>query len=266
MQQRAASGASLGTVTQTPVAPSASAAPAVAPTQSAPASYGAAAAASSSSFSLALPADGSTPEGLPREYEFRFSAAPPAMYVASRGDDANAGPCAAPRHEGRASARCELKPKEMTDEYRAMVKARADRDNAKTRSMGIIGDDSKAHEQSQGKMELNKNKRQKEENDAKRARVENRAVATKVKEKGKVLSSSNLKEAILELFATKRCWERAELSRALGRPDAKKLKECLDKMCDQVKEKGPNYNDYRLNSTYFHASGSSSGGGAGGTV
>ena len=59
------------------------------------------------------------PEGLPREYEMRFNAPPPATYIFSSG--ASGAP---PAHKGRAEARGEIRPKELDATYRNLLKER----------------------------------------------------------------------------------------------------------------------------------------------
>jgi hypothetical protein len=121
LQSCAGTGSSLGDVTR----------------EAAPESTSAAASSSSRGAPPAAPykltlSEAGLPEGLPREYDFRFSAPPPATYVFSRGGAPSDGPCHAPRHEGRVTARGELRPREISGAYKRLLKERGDAADVRT--------------------------------------------------------------------------------------------------------------------------------------
>ena len=110
LEARASTGAPLGSIQETP----------------APDKPGAAAA---SSYKLTLPEAG-LPEGLPREYEFRFQTTPPASHIFTAPKEG------APEHTGRVVAKGELFSG-MTAEYRNILNQRAEAAMKKDRATGM---------------------------------------------------------------------------------------------------------------------------------
>ena len=224
LQARAGSGQSLGNVTEEPL-PSGAAAPPGAPS-------------SSSSFKLTLSEEG-RPETMPREYEFRFSAPPPATYVVSRSDGPKDNMVSGAKHEGRVGARCELRPHEMSSEYRQLLKERGDRADVPRRAMGIVVDDKALKRERLNHMVVRAQERAGREKKA-AARERN----SQLKRSRPQLSTRELKDALKACFARQSHWSRRDLVSELGNADA--LGSCLEALCVKITKKGNHYGDYAL--------------------
>ena len=180
-------------------------------------------------------------DGLPREYEMRFLAPPPATYVISRPEDSDQ---AVPKHEGRVEAKGEIRPKELGKEYRGLLKERGDAVSAlkERRSMGTISDDRDIrrpaldHRRVEQDERADRSKRQqrREQSSNKRARL--------------ALSGRELKEKVMELFGRQSYWSRRDLVNEVGNGQA--LGKCLGDLCIKVTKKGTHYGDFQLKPEY----------------
>mmetsp|Transcript_23256 Transcript_23256/g.59294 ORF Transcript_23256/g.59294 Transcript_23256/m.59294 type:complete len:277 (-) Transcript_23256:551-1381(-) len=206
-------------------------------------------AASSGTPSFTLTLEGSKiPEGMPREYELNFSATPPATYVFSHGleDGAAAasqvGAAAAVKdlqHEGRVVAKGEIRPSAINDDYKSLVRERFLRADEKSAQMAIIADDSQVDRQA-----LDHNKVKRDERLAKQKRGEKRELASNKRARSAPLSKQELREKVLQLFATQEYWGKPQLQAAIGSSEG--LGACLTELCVKILKRGPNYGDYEL--------------------
>lgn len=192
---------------------------------------------STTKFTLTL-SDEARPESMPRDYEFRFSAPPPAMYLTSRGPSATSL-VDKPRHEGRVAVRGEVKSKEMSGAYRDLVKERGVKANQPVRTMGIVDD-----ERALKRERLNHKQVRADEQAGKERKAQQRAAAHTQKRSRPELSRRELKDAIKKLFAQKSYWSRQDLVSELGH--ASMMTDVLDEIATKVTKKGAHYNDWTL--------------------
>ena len=189
------------------------------------------------SFTLTLP-DSMDPK-LPREYELRFGAPPPATYILSRGADGGQA-TALPAHEGRVEARGDLKPKGMDEKYRQLIKDRREVFEAPKRQLEALPDDKDIK-----RTALNTMKMREAEKGARDAKIERRMNNAHKRTKPQ-LSHGQMKEKLKELFATQTHWRRTDLAGLLGHNNQGVLGACLDELCDKVTQKGAHYGDHKL--------------------
>lgn len=186
-------------------------------------------------YTLTLPEEG-LPSGMPQEFEVRFNSPPPATYVFSEKDGSLGAPD--PLHHGRVIARGEIKPKELTKEYRERIRERKETSEVRA-AVGVIEDDHGLHHTKLDHQEAVKavgvkkevKQQRRELNAKKRARPE--------------LSKGELKDQIKRLFATQRYWSRRDLKDELGNEN--KLASCLEEVCDKVtSRRSVHFGDYEL--------------------
>ena len=211
-------------------------------------SSGAPAAGSTTSYTLTLPETGLA-DGMPREYEFRFQAPPPATYIFSRKADGTPK-----NHEGRVSARGEIRPKELSAEYRRLLKDRGDaaQASAKGRQVAIVKPDEEEDlkRKASGGVALNRQEERKDEKDGRTKKQEQRAQNAK-KRALPQLSKAELKEELKTLFVRKSHWSRRDLAGELGVAGAPvkgdTLSAVLDELCDKITRRNDaKYGDYEL--------------------
>ena len=183
----------------------------------------------------------SVADSLPREYEMRFSASPPASYVISRSKDANQ---AVPKHEGRVEAKGEIRPRELGKEYRGLLKERGDAVSAlkERRSMGTITDDRDIRRPGLD------HRRVEQEERADRYKRQQRREQSSKKRVRLALSGGELKDKVMDLFGRQNYWSRPDLIHEVGNGQA--LGKCLDDLCMKVTKKGPHYGDFQLKPEY----------------
>lgn len=202
------------------------------------------AAGGATSFTLTLPESGLA-DGMPREYEFRFQEPPPATYVFSRKADGTPE-----QHEGRVSARGEIRPKELTAAYRRLLKERGDaaQASAKGRQVAIVRPDEEDELKQQARGgALSRQEERKDEKEG-RAKKQEKRVQNANKRARPTLSKEELKEALNDLFAKKPHWSRADMAIALGVPiKGDVLSAVLEERCDKITTRNdPKYGDYEL--------------------
>lgn len=167
------------------------------------------------------------------------------MYVMSRGAAAKDSVLAAPRLEGRVHHRGELRPREVSGEYRSLIKEREDRANAPRRTMGIVDDEQSLLK----KQKLSHRQMRADEAAAKAKKAAQRQKNSQSKAAQPELSSRELKEALKGCFARQPFWSRHDLVRELGNENA--LGKGLEELCVRVTAKGTqHYGDYRLKDEY----------------
>jgi hypothetical protein len=224
LQHEASEGrsADLGTVT-----PSAAAGSGPSSSSSVPASSS----AQGTAYTLKLK-EANLPEGLPREYEMKFNAPPPATYIFSSG--ASGAP---PAHKGRAEARGEIRPKELDATYRNLLRERGERAGIR-KQLETIEDDKDIKRTKLGhrdklreeKLDRAKKLERREQNASKRSKPQ--------------LSARELKDALKELYTKQAYWTRRELVAELG--NERILGAALEELCDKVTKRGNHYGDYEL--------------------
>jgi len=202
---------------------------------------------SSAASSATLPHTLTLPEtgldvGMPREYEFRFSAPPPATYIfSSMADGSPVG------HEGRAMFRGEIRPKELTAEYRALLKNRAEKAqaSAKGRQINIVRpEDERALKHD----DIDRRKAQQEERAGRNKKQEQRQLNAKKRAQPQ-LTTQELKDELLKLFFRKPSWSRNDIIAEIGHSDM--LGKCLDELCDKITQRGGAcYGDYKLKDAF----------------
>lgn len=221
LEHEAASGRSANLGTVTPAAPS----------SGGPSSSGASGPAASATYTLTLP-EATLPEGLPREYEMRFNARPPATYILSSG--ASGAP---PKHKGRAEERGEIRPRELNATYRNLLRERGERAGIRAEVQTIEDDKQFKH------AKLGHREQQKDEKAAREKKVAQRATNAQKRQKP-VLSANELQDELLALYTQQSHWTRRDLVARLG--NEKALGAVLEKCCDKVTKRGPTFGDYVL--------------------
>lgn len=180
------------------------------------------------------------PEGVPTDYELRFTTPPAATYIMSRAKSSDpAKPTAeAARHEGRVTAKGEIRMSALTSEYRSLVKERRENaEDGRARS-GTIQDDSEIR-----KTQLNHRQTQQDEKADKLRKLERREQSSQNKRTKIVLSAREMQDRLMELFGEKPYWSKRDLEYKVGRDG---LTKALDELCVKITKKGPNCMDFQL--------------------
>jgi hypothetical protein len=191
-------------------------------------------AGASSSYRLTL---STMPEGKPREFDMRFSAAPPATYLLSHETEGSTPPV----HHGRFDARGEIRPTSLSAEYRGILETRRAA-AAPQRTMATIEDDKLLKQEKLGHTRVQREERL--DKDRKIARREHNAA-----KKDKVqLTSSQIKERLKELFVKVSHWTRRDMVAEIG--NERELSAVLEELCDKITKRGPLYGEYVLKAEF----------------
>ncbi|KAL1529981.1 hypothetical protein AB1Y20_000908 [Prymnesium parvum] len=199
---------------------------------------GSCSAAANNSFTLTLSESSSFPRDMPRTFNVTRDAPPGAMYVLSEPNDKAKG--GAWHVEGSVEYKGEVRPKQLSKEYKSIVSRRVQTANAK-REIEVIQDD----DELQDDLSVKQTKQQKaEQSAAKRQRRDE-------EEKPAVLSDADIRDAIFAEFAEQPFLRRTELmqSARLRGQTLVRVNKVLQVLCEHI-VKGPNKGHFQLKAEY----------------
>lgn len=190
-------------------------------------------------FKLTLSDAAAPADEIPREYDMTFTEPPAAMYVLSLPslDGKKAGE---PQHEGRIAAKGEVRPGELSAEYKAVLRKRGEA-HAVEEKIGVLTED-QARELKRARLDHMGHANAAAAGKA--SKLAKRDAASVKRAKAAPMSRLELREAVKAAFETKAYWARRDLESVVG--NAKELSACLEELCVKVTKKGVRYGDYRL--------------------